>query len=265
MYWIAYSKSVRGKREINQDDFASFQSRGVKVLLVCDGNGGRGAEKFSKAIVKTVMGEISYTLPRMGKITIEELKILGLATVKKTAEQAEMLKSHCQDLSSAGTTITLVLIYNSTVLAFWVGDSPAMIYRNGEIIRLTEPLHNLKEMLISQGGDKESISMQDGLGSILMRCIGHSECEPDFKIMEMKPPFLVLVASDGISNLPEKRLSEIIRMNLFESTLPEKIIGESLEYGSDDNITVLSALVLEMRKSLKKVKRLYWKRRRFIC
>lgn len=265
MYWMTYSKSICGKREVNQDDFAALQSRGVKAIIVCDGNGCKDAEKLAQEIVKTSIGEISYALLKMGKVTSEKLKDLGLSTVRRSAEQALMLKNHFKHLSSAGTTITLILIHGCTVFAFWVGDSPAMIYQNGRILRLTDPLHNLKEMLISEGLDKESISMQHGLSSVLMRCIGHSECEPDFKIMEMKTPFLVLAASDGIANLPEKKLLGIVKWNLFDKNLPDKIVNASLEAGSDDNITVVSVLVLEMRKKLGKIKRLYWKRRRLIC
>ncbi|GEM_PF-2943017 len=264
MYWLTYAKSVRGRREVNQDDFATFQSRGVKVMIVCDGNGGVFGEKFSEAILKSCLGEVSYALPRMGKINIEGLQTLSLAAVGKVSEHAGMLKRCNPELAACGTTITLVLIYNSAVVASWVGDSPAIVYQSGKITKLTNPLHNLKEMLINGGEDKESVSKQD-IGSVLMRCIGHRECEPDFRILEMKPPFLVLVASDGIADLPEKSMVEIIRRNLFEGSLPDKLIGASLEYGSDDNITVVSTLCMEMRNKLKKIKRLYWKRRRLIC
>jgi len=237
---ITSSKSVTGLREVNQDRHAHFRMRDVEILLVCDGNGGEGAEKLSGLVTSLGIGLISYALLKNRAPSFAFLKELGLSTIERCASQAKLMKAG----NEWGTTMTLVLIHRCKLMAFWVGDSPASIYKAGKLERLTEPLHTLKEELIDLGESRELISMQKGLSSILTRCIGHSADKPEFREIDILPPYVVLVASDGIGALPEEELAKIVARTGLMRELPEKIIDASLKHGSDDNITVISALAL---------------------
>jgi serine/threonine protein phosphatase PrpC len=245
MKYITATKSITGLRENNQDNCLSLSYRNVNTLLVCDGNGGTGGEKISQSAVKAIIGEIFYHLYREKRITLRLICKIGFAAIANAARQIELLKKDQPQLEPCGTTATLIFSMGSTVVALWVGDSPGLICKDGQLIRLTDPPHTLSELLIKQGSSRESIEKQVGLSSILTCCLGHSDSKPDYKVIKFRPQsqFIVLAASDGINTLPQDKLLEIITSTRLTKNLPAKIVGASLAYGSDDNITVAATKV----------------------
>ena len=123
-----------------------------------------------------------------------------------------------------------------------------MLYKKGKLIKLSNPPHTLAEMLISEGGSRESIKKQPGLSATLTRCIGFQNTEPSMNIVKCKPPFSVVIASDGIDYIPENELEHIFREIHLTECLPGKIIFSALEHGSSDNITVVATKVKAQTK-----------------
>ena len=258
MFYITSSNSVKGVRETNQDSHSTVNVRGVKVLLVADGNGEGDARLFSEEVLKKCMGEISYALSRRkGKIEEAFLKEAGISAIRNVSEYATMLKMTRSSLARCGSTLTLVFIYNRTVLCLWVGDSPAVLIKNGGLTRLASPPHTLKELLLSEGGNQDELSAQE-ISSVLTRCIGHRDNEPGVRSVQIDPPYMLIAGSDGMGNLSDREIMEIVRRDPFDINLADKIISESLRKGSDDNVTVLTSLVMDgfaSRKPVRKRKR----------
>ena len=256
MRYKTASYSTTGLRKVNQDRYAEFTFKGVKIMLVCDGNGGQGGEVVADFAAKSLSGEVLYGLSRLKQVSLKKLQHIGSKAVSKTAKDINNLKFLCPNLSSCGTTLTLIFIHKSTVITFWVGDSPAMLHKNGKLIKLTDPPHTLAEMLIAQGSSRESIEKQAGLSSTLTRCIGFKDAAPDMNIVTCKPPFSVVVASDGIDYIPENELENIFKEIHLVECLPSKIIVSALENGSTDNITVTATKVKVNSKRRTKRKRM---------
>jgi serine/threonine protein phosphatase PrpC len=252
MNYVKASKSITGLRETNQDCFAEFAFKDIECMLVCDGNGGEEAEKISLSAAEYLIGALIYRLSHEEHISEETIRSIGIEAINRTAESIHNLKRVCPIFSPCGTTMTLVCIYKSTVIAFWVGDSPAIIQKGNNMFLLTDPPHTLSEHLIAQGKTREEVSSQKGLSSILTRCIGHKDATPDVNVMTFQPPFTVIVASDGIDNLPGEELKAIMSQNRFTKELPDELIKASLEYGSTDNITVATTKVLRVPKRLRR-------------
>lgn len=243
MRYVTASDSIKGLRKINQDRYIEFTLKGVKTMILCDGNGGNGGQTIADRATKSVAGEAVYRLSRLKQVSPEILQHIGKKVISRTAEDIKNLKTLCPDLSSCGTTLTLVFIHKSTVITFWVGDSPAVLYKNNKLLKLTNPPHTLAERLIAQGGSRESIEKQSSLSSSLTRCIGFKDTEPSLKVVTFKPPFSVMIASDGIDYIPENKLKDIFNQTHLTECLPGKIIISALEHNSSDNITVVATKV----------------------
>ena len=117
MRYLTTADSTIGLREVNQDRYAEFNINGIKTMILCDGNGKTG-EIVAECTVKFLAGEVQYGLSRTKQITLKKLQHVGQAAIKKTAEDIKNLKFLCPNLSSCGTTLTLVFIHNSTVITF---------------------------------------------------------------------------------------------------------------------------------------------------
>ena len=260
MRYLTAADSTIGVRDVNQDYYTEFSINGIETIILCDGNGGTGGEIVAECAMKFLAGEVQFGLSRIKKITLKKLQYIGQKAIKKTAEDINNLKFLCPNLSSCGTTLTLVFIYNSTVITFWVGDSPCMLYKNGRLTKLSTPPHTLAEMLIAQGESRENIEKQPRLSSTLTRCIGFKNAEPSMNVKTCKPPFTVIVASDGIDYIPENKLTEIFNEVHLTECLPGEIIISALEKGSSDNITVVASKIKSEAK--RKIRKRQFKRKK---
>lgn len=261
MRYLTASDFTKGLRKVNQDRCAEFNLKGIKTMVICDGNGGHGGEVVADYAAKSLVEEVLYGLSRLKQVSLKKLQYIGKKAISRTAEDISNLKFLCPNLSSCGTTLTLVFIRKSTVITFWVGDSPAMLYRNGKIVKLANPPHTLAEKLISEGISRESIEQQSSLASSLTRCIGFKDTEPSMNVVTSKPPFSVVVASDGIDYIPENKLNDIFSETHLIECLPGKIIVSALEHGSSDNITVVATKVKAQPKRKIRHKRIRRRKR----
>ena len=255
MRYLTASNSTTGLRKINQDRYVEFTIKNVKVMAVCDGNGGTGGEIIADSAIKSLVGEVLYGLSRLEHVSLKKLRYLGEKTIDKTAKDIKNLKLFSPNLSNCGTTLTLVFIRKHTVITFWIGDSPALLHKNSEVEKLASPPHTLAEMLIAQGSSREDIEKQSCLSSSLTRCIGFDDTRPNCKVVTAKPPFSVTIASDGIDYIPENKLETIFNETHLTECLPGKIIISALEHGSSDNITVVATKVKQQAKGRKRIRR----------
>lgn len=253
MQFRTAGKSVKGLREFQQDGYGSLDLYELMSIgIVTDGNGGEGGDKLAESGVRIPISRISYELSqgRHRKIESEaQLESLGLETVKYTAELITELKSlHLDEWENAGSTITLVLITPELIGTFWIGDSCSYLYSDGQLTKLTSPVHTLAEMLIQQGEPREAIEAQKGLNSILTRALGHDACEPDSRIVKVEGPCFVLTGSDGVFGyLSESEITSILQNRSSKcpdvQVLADEIIQASLDNGSDDNCTIITTFI----------------------
>lgn len=243
--------SRKGNREENQDFWARLSVEGVTFLIVADGNGGgQGGRELAETAVKTAISWVCVELSQGRRIESEEdIREVGIEVIQHVTQKVLKEKELHEDWCEAGTTITLVLLVSEVLGVFWIGDSPCYLYSSGEIRLLTNPVHTLAEMLIESGETRESLANQPGLNSVLTRCVGHDSCEPSAKVIKVKEPCLVLVGSDGVfGHVSEEEVKDIIGLGLatcFEvQELSNSIVQKALDNGSDDNASVVAALVL---------------------
>ncbi|BFU21421.1 protein phosphatase domain containing protein [Entamoeba histolytica HM-1:IMSS-B] len=172
--------------------------------------------------------------------------------------EAKLIKTHKQlhdkscETSKSGTTSTVAFIDKDTIRIAYCGDSPAYIYKNNKIKKIT------KEHKATNSAEVERIEMNGGVvfgmfgvkrvnGQIMVtRSIGDPSLhpplttEPDFIKLEKKGIELLFLMSDGITDgVTEKELEDIISksggmFNIAFDTLKLAYVNES-----SDNLTFI--------------------------
>ena len=227
------------KRKLNQD-FIYLSETPVgnlpNVFIVADGMGGHNAGDYaSRYAVEIVVEEISASLEK------NPIKILGKAVEKANTMIRERAQSD-ESLIGMGTTMVIATCIGQYLEVANVGDS--RLYVINETIEQVTRDHSLVEEMVRMGGIDRASARNHPDKNIITRAIGARDTvETDFFNMELKPGDMVLLCSDGLTNMVED--DEIHRILTGEGTLKkrvEELVRLANQNGGKDNI---SAIVIE--------------------
>lgn len=227
------------KRKLNQD-FIYLSETPVgnlpNVFIVADGMGGHNAGDYaSRYAVEIVVEEISASLEK------NPIKILGKAVEKANIMIRERAQSDVT-LIGMGTTMVIATCIGQYLEVANVGDS--RLYVINETIEQVTRDHSLVEEMVRMGGIDRASARNHPDKNIITRAIGARDTvETDFFNMELKPGDMVLLCSDGLTNMVED--DEIHRILTGEGTLKkrvEELVRLANQNGGKDNI---SAIVIE--------------------
>lgn len=227
---------VGKQRKLNQDYvFTSECAVGSlpNLFIVADGMGGHKAGDYaSKCTVETMVDNIKNS------VETSPVKILTKAIL--CANEAVRQKSLEEEaLNGMGTTVVAAVCTGNCMQVANVGDSRLYLV-DGRIRQITRD-HSLVEEMIRMGGiDRESARNHPDK-NIITRAIGvKDDVEIDFFQVELKEGDMVLMCSDGLSNMLE---DEEIRMILGgQRDIVEKaqeLVRAANRNGGRDNIAVI--------------------------
>lgn len=224
------------KRQLNQDFI--YLSEGPignlpNVFIVADGMGGHNAGDFaSRYAVETVAEEIEASFEK------NPVKIMGRAIEKANAVIRKRAREDVS-YSGMGTTIVIATFIGRYLEVANVGDS--RLYVVNERIRQITKDHSLVEEMVRMGGIDRASARNHPDKNIITRAIGTRDTiEIDFFHEELKSGDIVLMCSDGLTNMLEDE--EIKSILQGEGAMEEKVkrlIGAANENGGKDNITVI--------------------------
>lgn len=226
------------KRKLNQDYvFAMDRPLGnlPNIFIVADGMGGHNAGDYaSKYTVETMKEEIERSFEK------SPVRILGKAI---TAANDHIRKKAREDvaLSGMGTTVVAATCLSDKYLEVAnVGDSRLYVVNDRKIEQITRD-HSLVEEMIRMGGiDRESARSHPDK-NIITRAIGAKDTvDVDFFNVELRPGDVVLMCSDGLTNMLEDE--EIHMIMSSQESIKEKaeeLVKAANNNGGRDNITVL--------------------------
>lgn len=227
------------KRKLNQD-FIYLSETPVgnlpNVFIVADGMGGHNAGDYaSRYAVEIVVEEISASLEK------NPIKILGKAVEKANIMIRERAQSDVT-LIGMGTTMVIATCIGQYLEVANVGDS--RLYVINETIEQVTRDHSLVEEMVRMGGIDRASARNHPDKNIITRAIGARDTvETDFFNLELKQGDMVLLCSDGLTNMVED--DEIHRILTGEGTLKkrvEELVRLANQNGGKDNI---SAIVIE--------------------
>lgn len=225
------------KRKLNQDFvYASDEPMGnlPNVYIVADGMGGHNAGDYaSKCTVETMIREIKGCFEKNAIRILSKAIMVANDRIRKKAREDE-------SLYGMGTTVVAATCIGKYLQVANVGDSRLYIINDEEIRQITRD-HSLVEEMVRMGGIDRKAARNHPDKNIITRAIGARDTiEIDFFNEELKEGDIVLMCSDGLSNMLEDE--EIGRILKDKKSL-EKRAGELVEAannnGGKDNIAVI--------------------------
>lgn len=228
---------VGKKRKINQDyTFSSVSPIGIlpNLFMVADGMGGHnGGDYASKYTVECIENYVRESTGGQKEQLIRE------AIHKANAYVRDMARMDLA-LYGMGTTLVGATICQNELLAVNVGDSRLYVIGNGEIEQVTND-HSLVSEMVQSGTIDIEAAKDHPKKNIITRAVGVLEdVEPDFFIRVLLPGDIVLLCSDGLSNMVEDE--EIFGIIMQDIPLRDKgmeLINRANENGGKDNIAVV--------------------------
>lgn len=226
------------RREINQDYvFATDQPIGnlPNLLVVADGMGGHRAGDFaSKYTVEVLEKEV-----RNSKETHPEA-IIGSAIQTANEKLIQEAESDSR-LEGMGTTLVAATIMDRTLYFANVGDSRLYLI-NKEIRQLSRD-HSMVEEMVRLGGLTEEEAKHHPDKNIITRAIGvKKRVEPDFFEYRLKGGDIILMCSDGLTNMvDDDEIFQIVKSSRDIVEAVENLVQRANENGGADNIGVILA------------------------
>lgn len=224
------------KRKLNQD-FVYVSEEPVgnlpNVFIVADGMGGHNAGDYaSKCTVETMVREIR------GCFEKNPIRILGKA-IRVANDQIRRRAREDKNLYGMGTTVVAATCLGHYLQVANVGDSRLYIM-NDKIRQITRD-HSLVEEMIRIGGIDRAAARNHPDKNIITRAIGALDTvEIDFFYEELRPGDLVLMCTDGLTNmLEDKEIERILKERISIGEKAGKLVEAANNNGGKDNIAVI--------------------------
>jgi len=225
------------KRKMNQDYvFVSESPIGnlPNLFVVADGMGGHNAGDYASShAVQTLVKEITDDQ------SINAIKIIRHAIEAANTEILSQARSD-SGLYGMGTTIVVATIVGRYAYVANVGDS--RLYLIEERIHQVTRDHSLVQEMVRMGELREEEARNHPDKNIITRALGAEDrVDIDFFDIELRPGSMILMCSDGLTNMVEdQRIQAIVRGR--GSTLEEKgraLVREANANGGKDNIAIV--------------------------
>lgn len=241
---ISYAASDVGKiRSSNQDSGYA----GINLFLVADGMGGHAGGDIASAITAqhVALADEPVETPEEA-----EQKLIDFIW-QANAKLSESVADH-PDLAGMGTTFSGMFLVGTKVTLAHIGDSRIYLARDGMVKQITSD-HTFVQRLVDTGRITEEEALVHPRRSVLMRVLGDVEQFPevDIETFETKPGDRWMVCSDGLSGVVPDGIMQ--RILLSKSTVQEAadlLVGEALEFGAPDNVTVVLVDVVDAKEEI---------------
>ena len=238
-----YGLTDRGiVRKQNQDTFACQELRIMDgaLLIVCDGMGGaRGGNIASRMACDSFCGSFLESIDPFDGVQAlaEHMK----QALEKANEDVYARSGQDPECTGMGTTLVAAAVTPQGAAILNIGDSRAYhISRMGGIRQITRD-HSVVADMVERGEIRPEEARTNPNRNLITRAVGTGETVPgDFFFVPMKEDDILLLCSDGLTNLLED--DELAAVILQQRELPagcEALIRQALTKGAPDNVTAV--------------------------
>lgn len=224
------------RRQLNQD-FVYCSETPVgnlpNVFIVADGMGGHNAGDYASVLaVETVVEEIGASFEK------SPVKILEHAITKANTVLRQRASENFS-LSGMGTTLVAATCIGRYLEVANVGDS--RLYVVGDEITQVTVDHSLVEEMIRMGGINREEARNHPDKNIITRAVGaKDDVEVDFFNLELQTGDMVLLCSDGLTNMvDDEMILRIIKNGGNLRDRVEELVETANINGGKDNISVV--------------------------
>ena len=224
------------KRQINQDYvFCSETAIGKlpNLFVVADGMGGHNAGDYaSRFCVEFFKQQIEESNLELPVSSIE-------AALQETNASLKSIADEQAELEGMGTTFVVATILDKEMYVANIGDSRLYVISQ-EMKQITED-HSLVEAMVKTGElDREQARVHPSK-NVITRALGTNEyLEPDFFEVSLEVGDVVLMCSDGLTNmLEDEAIERIIKENDNLESAAQTLVDCANKNGGKDNIAVI--------------------------
>ena len=240
------------KRVHNEDNYLINEEVGLYV--VCDGMGGHAGGEIASAIAVHTMDE-SFSLLSFEKHAPETLETVISQHITSVVQLAG--KSIFDEAKrerryrGMGTTCVLTFVHDGKAYVAHVGDSRGYLLRQAEnekpnFSQLTQD-HSLVNERIRAGLLTVEEAKNYRLKNVITRSLGfENEVEVDIQIIPLQKGDIIMMCSDGLSNLVEPVDMARVMVEQSLQSAARSLIQMACDGGGDDNITVVMFRVDEL-------------------
>lgn len=203
------------------------------IFIVADGMGGHNAGDYaSKCAVETIVREVR------GSFEKNPVRILGKA-IRLANDQVRRRAKEDERLRGMGTTVVAATCIGRYLQVANVGDSRLYIV-NDQIRQITRD-HSLVEEMVQVGSIDREAARRHPDKNIITRAVGALDTlEIDFFYEELRDGDLVLMCSDGLTNmLEDNEIKKILKEHISMREKAERLIEAANQNGGMDNIAVI--------------------------
>lgn len=225
------------KRQLNQD-FIYLSETPIgnlpNVFIVADGMGGHNAGDYaSRYAVETVVEEIGASFEK------NPVKIMGRAIDKANAMIRQKAREDVS-LNGMGTTMVIATCMGRYLEVANVGDSRLYVVHENRIEQVTQD-HSLVEEMVRMGGIDRASARNHPDKNIITRAIGARDyIEADFFNLELQTGDMILLCSDGLTNMIEDDIIyRILTNGRSLKNRVEELVETANQNGGKDNISVI--------------------------
>jgi protein phosphatase len=241
---VSFAASDIGRvRSSNQDSGYS----GVNLFFVADGMGGHAGGDIASALASQHLALADEPLENSAAA---EQKLIDFIYQAKQKIDASV-KEH-PAITGMGTTLSAMMVTGTSVTIAHIGDSRVYLARDGVVKQITSD-HTFVQRLVDTGRISEEEALIHPRRSVLMRVLGDIEQFPevDIETYETKPGDRWMACTDGLSGVvPNQLMENILLNNMDVKEASELLIGEALEFGAPDNVTVVLVDVVDSKAEI---------------
>ena len=229
------SSHVGMVRKENQDSFwySPAEERSC-FAVVCDGMGGANGGSCASNIAKET-ARLNW---------LERKNIKPKALFKKIVQESNQnvyaASEEDPDLAGMGTTMVFVWVENEHLYFANIGDSRGYHISNGKITQMTKD-HSAVQQLVDSGHITPRQAKNHPNKNIITRAIGiEEEVSFDFFQADASQGDIIVLCSDGLSNLVDENEIQFEAFGGDFNDLPQRLIELANSRGGNDNITVVA-------------------------
>lgn len=236
---VGVNTNVGLERKENQDSYGYVLNKEHKLLVVCDGMGGyEGGEIASQIATETIIQEVlAYPSPQDIEAMLEHAIVCAHHEVMNAAIREP-------ELSGMGTTCVVAYFDRNTAHIANVGDSQALLVREGRGQRISKD-HTSVQELLDAGDITQEEALEHPNRGRLTQALG-PETMPDprpfYTTYLLKRDDRILLASDGVTEcMSDEAVGELIGGGFTPIEAANRAIDYALEHDGTDNATALVA------------------------
>lgn len=241
-----YAASETGPvREHNED--AWLVDVDGSLFVVADGMGGHAAGEVASRIAVETVSEVMLGMqdpeetrlltevPDPGDMLRERLRY----AMNQAALNIRRSVDENPTYMGMGTTLVMVIVEDDQAHLAHVGDSRAYLMRDGRIQRLTRD-HTVVQQEVDAGRLTPELARIVPHKNILTKSVGyHGPVDPDTSTRMLESGDVIILCSDGLNDAVEDSELETTANKTAPEDLPEVLVQQAIDQGTQDNITVV--------------------------